>query len=46
MHAALPEADYVEIEAGPHVMGVTHATEVNEQLLAFLRQRAPDSAGT
>jgi pimeloyl-ACP methyl ester carboxylesterase len=38
MHAALPDARYVEIEGGPHVMCVSHAKEVNEELLAFLRQ--------
>lgn len=36
MHAALPEATYVEIDGGPHVMCVTHAAEVNRELLAFL----------
>jgi non-heme chloroperoxidase len=36
LHAALPEAKYVEIEGGPHVMCVTHAAEVNQELLAFL----------
>jgi non-heme chloroperoxidase len=36
MHAALPEAHYVEIDGGPHVMCVTHAAEVNRELLAFL----------
>jgi non-heme chloroperoxidase len=36
MHAALPDAQYVEIEGGPHVMCVTHAAEVNRELLAFL----------
>jgi non-heme chloroperoxidase len=36
LHAALPEAQYVEIEGGPHVMCVTHAKEVNRELLAFL----------
>jgi non-heme chloroperoxidase len=41
LHAALPDARYVEIEGGPHVMCVTHATEVNDELLAFLRQPAP-----
>jgi non-heme chloroperoxidase len=35
-HAALPAARYVEIEGGPHVMCVTHAAEVNQELLAFL----------
>ena len=36
LHAALPDAHYVEIEGGPHVMCVTHAAEVNRELLAFL----------
>ena len=36
LHAALPDAHYVEIEGGPHVMCVTHAEEVNRELLAFL----------
>jgi non-heme chloroperoxidase len=36
LHAALPEAHYVEIDGGPHVMCVTHAAEVNRELLAFL----------
>jgi non-heme chloroperoxidase len=36
MHAALPAARYVEIEGGPHVMAVSHAPEVNRELLAFL----------
>ena len=44
LHAALPDAHYVEIEGGPHVMCVTHAHEVNDQLLAFLRQPAPATA--
>jgi non-heme chloroperoxidase len=43
LHAALPDARYVEIEGGPHVMCVTHAPEVNRELLAFLRQ--PTSVG-
>ncbi len=41
LHAALPDADYVEIEGGPHVMCVTHADEVNRALLAFLGRAAP-----
>jgi non-heme chloroperoxidase len=41
LHAALPDAHYVEIEGGPHVMCVTHAAEVNRELLAFLRQPSP-----
>jgi non-heme chloroperoxidase len=44
LHAALPDAQYVEIDGGPHVMCVTHAHEVNDQLLAFLRQPAPATA--
>jgi pimeloyl-ACP methyl ester carboxylesterase len=43
LHAALPQARYVEIEGGPHVMCVTHADEVNRELLAFLRD--PRAAG-
>jgi non-heme chloroperoxidase len=37
MHAALPAAQYVEIEGGPHVMCVSHAQEVNRELLTFLK---------
>ena len=44
LHAALPDAGYVEIEGGPHVMCVSHAAEVNGELLAFLRQQAPVTA--
>jgi pimeloyl-ACP methyl ester carboxylesterase len=36
LHAALPAARYVEVEGGPHVMCVTHAAEVNRELVAFL----------
>ena len=36
LHAALPAARYVEIDGGPHVVPVTHAAEVNRELLAFL----------
>jgi pimeloyl-ACP methyl ester carboxylesterase len=36
MHAALPDARYVEIEGGPHLMCLSHAEEVNRELLAFL----------
>jgi non-heme chloroperoxidase len=36
LHAALPDARYVEIEGGPHVLCVTHRDEVNRELLAFL----------
>jgi peroxiredoxin len=35
-HAALPSADYVEIEGAPHGLLWTHAEEVNQALLAFL----------
>ena len=38
MHAALPDSQMVEVEGGPHLVCVTHAEEVNEALLAFLRQ--------
>jgi non-heme chloroperoxidase len=41
LHAALPAARYVEIDGGPHVMCVTHAEEVNRELVAFLREPAP-----
>jgi non-heme chloroperoxidase len=40
LHAALPEARYVEIEGGPHLMCVSHAAEVNRELLSFLREPA------
>ena len=33
----LPDATYVEIEGAPHGMLLTHAAEVNEALLAFVR---------
>jgi pimeloyl-ACP methyl ester carboxylesterase len=36
MHAALPDAQYVEIEGGPHLMCLSHADEVNRELLTFL----------
>ena len=45
LHAALPDARYVEIEGGPHVMCVTHATEINRELLAFLGRLAGVGAG-
>ena len=35
-HEALPEARYVEIEGGPHINPLTHAGEVNAELLRFL----------
>ncbi len=44
LHAALPDAHYVEIEGGPHVMCVTHAKEVNRELLMFLRGGVPSGA--
>jgi len=34
---ALPEAQYVEIEGAPHGLLWTHASEVNEALLGFIR---------
>ena len=40
LHAALPDARYVEIEGGPHVLGVTHAAELNRELLGFLSEVA------
>ena len=46
LHAALPDARYVEIEGGPHVMCVTHAQEVNRELLAFLAQPVSVGAAT
>jgi non-heme chloroperoxidase len=42
LHAALPDARYVEIDGGPHVVCVSHAEEVNRELLTFLaEQRTP-----
>jgi non-heme chloroperoxidase len=35
-HDALPAARYVEIEGGPHINPLTHAAEVNAELLRFL----------
>ena len=35
-HAALPDADYVEIDGAPHGMLWTHADEVNAVLLPFV----------
>ena len=35
-HAALPEAEYVEIAGAPHGLLWTHAEDVNRVLLAFL----------
>ena len=39
LHAALPDARYVEIEGGPHVLCVTHHDDVNRELLDFLSER-------
>ncbi|GMA25443.1 arylesterase [Luteimicrobium album] len=36
-HAALPDAEYVEVEGAPHGLLATHPAEVNEALLAFVR---------
>ena len=35
-HAAVPEADYVEVEDAPHGLLLTHADEVNRALKDFL----------
>jgi len=35
-HAAVPDAEYVEVEGAPHGLLWTHAEEVNAALLAFL----------
>jgi non-heme chloroperoxidase len=40
LHAALPAARYVEIDGGPHIVCLTHAGEVNRELLAFLADPA------
>jgi non-heme chloroperoxidase len=45
LHAALPDAKYVEIEGGPHGVCVTHAPEVNRELLAFVGRPAAVRAG-
>jgi len=37
-HAAFPESEYVEIEGAPHGFLWTHADEVNELLLGFLKK--------
>ena len=37
-HAAFPESEYVEIEGAPHGFLWTHADEVNEVLLGFLKK--------
>ncbi|WP_129785830.1 alpha/beta fold hydrolase [Promicromonospora panici] len=36
-HKALPEAEYVEIEGAPHGLLWTHADEVNDALLRFVK---------
>jgi pimeloyl-ACP methyl ester carboxylesterase len=36
-HKAFPEAEYVEIEGAPHGLLWTHAEEVNQALLAFVK---------
>jgi pimeloyl-ACP methyl ester carboxylesterase len=36
-HQAVPDATYVEVEGAPHGLLWTHADEVNEALLAFVR---------
>jgi non-heme chloroperoxidase len=36
LHAALPDARYIEIDGGPHLMVLTHAEQVNRELLDFL----------
>lgn len=36
-HEALPDAEYVEIEGAPHGLLWTHAAEVNEALLGFVK---------
>ncbi|MGO2752039.1 MAG: alpha/beta fold hydrolase [Pseudoclavibacter sp.] len=36
-HAAFPEAEYVEVEGAPHGLLWTHAEEVNEVLLKFVK---------
>ncbi len=46
LHAALPDARYVEIEGGPHVMALSHAEEVNRELLAFLSGSSSGNDGS
>jgi non-heme chloroperoxidase len=46
LHAAMPQARYVEIDGGPHVMCLTHAEEVNRELLAFLANPSATTGGT
>jgi non-heme chloroperoxidase len=45
LHAALPAARYVEIAGGPHVLAVTHAAELNRELLAFLADPSAGGSG-
>jgi non-heme chloroperoxidase len=44
LHAALPDAQYVEIDGGPHLNCLTHAEEANAALLAFLPTHATSGA--
>jgi hypothetical protein len=44
MHAALRDADSVEIEGGSQGRRATHAADVDRELLAFLGGQ-PDSFG-
>jgi pimeloyl-ACP methyl ester carboxylesterase len=37
-HQAVPDAEYVEVEGAPHGLLWTHATEVNESLLGFVKK--------
>jgi non-heme chloroperoxidase len=37
---ALPSAEYVEVDGAPHGLLWTHAAEVNEALLAFLKKQS------
>jgi non-heme chloroperoxidase len=36
-HQAVPDADYVEVEGAPHGLLWTHADEVTDALLTFVR---------
>lgn len=45
LHAALPDARYLEIDGGPHVLPVTHTDELNRALLAFLSDPSAGAAG-
>jgi non-heme chloroperoxidase len=46
LHAALPDAQFVEIEGGPHLLCVTHTDEVNAALLAFLEHEVLSGAAS